>query len=110
MSLQNYAVFKFYIPDYDIQSDPIPIEASKVNKYGWKWALWHARDIFLTQGLQPTGEIHESHERLDRDGRLTYEAKIRKLSKKQASRMRGRLEPVGERRKVGWKRRNRRRR
>ena len=109
MSLQNYVVFKFYVPDYAIQSRPIPIKASEVNKYGWKHALWKARDIFLSIGLKPMGEIHDSHERLWQDGRVTYKPKIRRLTAKQVSTMKGRLEPAEER-KVGWKRRYKRKR
>ena len=106
MSLRNYVVFKFYVPDYAIQSRPIPIKASVVNRYGWKCALWKARDIFLSLGLKPTGEVHESHERLWQDGRITYKPKIRRLSPKQVARMKGK-EP---RKKVGWERKYKKKR
>ena len=116
MSLQDYIVIKFYVPEYGIQSRPIPIKASKIDKYGWKWAVRQARDVFLAYGLKPIGEIHRSHAGLWQDGRMTYKPKLRKLTPEQVSEMIGGISPprkkpkVRKKPKIGWKRRYRRRR
>lgn len=112
MSSRTFVVFKFYVPDYGLQSRPIPIKASYVNRHGWRHALLKARDTFLTYGLRPLGDIHESHERLWTDGRITYKPRIRQLTPEQVARMKGRARPKtkGARPKgVGWKRRFQRR-
>ena len=106
----NYVVFKFYIPEYGIQGRPIPIRASEIDRYGWKWAVRQARDVFLAYGLRPSGEIHHRHAELWQDGRITYLPKLRRLTSRQASRMYGAISPPRKRLKVGWKRRYRRRR
>ena len=110
MSSEDYIVFKFYVPEYGIQSRPIPIKASKIDKYGWKWAVRQARDVFLAYGLRPIGKIHHSHAGLWQDGRMTYAPKLRKLTPRQASEMIGGISPPQKRKKIGWKRRYRRRR
>ena len=110
MSLSTYIVFKFYVPEYGIQSRPIPIKASKIDKYGWKWAVRQARDVFLAYGLKPIGKIHPTHGRLWQDGRITYKPKLKEMTSEQVSEMIGGISPPRKRKKIGWKRRYRRRR
>lgn len=107
---EDYAVFKFYVPSYGIQSRPIPIKLSLIQEYGWRWAMMEALDSYIAYGLRPSGEQHDSHWKLWVDGRMTHKIRVRKLSKKQASRMRKRLAPVEEKEEVGWKRRYKRKR
>jgi len=114
MSLSTYIVFKFYVPEYGIQSRPIPIKASKIDKYGWKWAVRQARNVFLAYGLKPIGEIHPAHVGLWEDGRMTYKPKLRKLTPEQVSEMIHGIAPPRKKltvrkKPVGWKRRYRRR-
>ena len=116
MSLQSYIVFKFYVPEYGIQSRPIPIKASEIDKYGWRWGVMKAIDVFMAYGLQPIGKIHRTHARLWQDGRMTYMPKFKKMTPEQVSEMIHGIAPprkrvkVRKKPKVGWKRRYRRRR
>jgi hypothetical protein len=99
--LDNYVVFKFYIPDYYIQSRPIPIRASLVKKKGLPWALNKAKDTFLIYGLKPIGEVTPKQESLWEDGMITYDTRVKKLSAKQIEAMKY---TKVEKKKVGWKR------
>jgi len=101
--LDNYVVFKFYIPDYHIQGRPIPIRASDVKRKGWRWALNKAKDTFLIYGLKPIGEVTPKQEALWEDGMITYDVRNRKLSAKQTKFMRDILSGRKNKR-VGWKR------
>jgi hypothetical protein len=117
MNVRDYVIFKFYISSYGMQSPPIVIPASEVEENGWRWGLQHARAIFLRDYLRHKGQgetIHPSHQRLWRDGKITYEAKLKSLAPEQLSALRGLGMPrtrmtkkihASSRRKVGWKRR-----
>ena len=106
--LLDYFVFKFYVPDYGIQSHQIPVRADLVYKIGWRQSLSHAKDIFLSDGLKPIGMIHDGHLGLWEDGRITYKPTFRKLTREQASKMRRRVKGRQPKEKTGWKRSYRR--
>lgn len=108
----EYLVLKFYIPDYGIQSRPIPISMREIRARGDEgvaWAVRCARNIFLRR-LQHKGQgetIHPSHLKLAKDGKITYTAKLRELGANQLAVL-GSVAHITSRpvpRKVGWKRR-----
>ena len=107
VELKHYVIFKFYIPDYAIQSRPIPISIDLIKRRGWGWAVMRAAKIFLSRGLRPIGTIHDSHLELWEDGRITFSTKLKKLTTKQASWMRSQIGGK-QARKIGWERRYRR--
>ena len=114
MSLEDYIVFKFYVPEYGIQSRPIPIKARKIDEYGWRWGVMKALDVYMAYGLKPIGEIHPAHVGLWEDGRMTYRPKLKRLPPEQVSDMIHGISPkkrpkARKKTKVGWKRRYRRR-
>jgi len=107
--LKSYLLFKFYIPEYDFQSAPIPIDREEAIKRGYGWALREAQRRFLKDGIKPIGKIHPSHKILLEDGRITHDVRARRLSEKQANLMRKNLggKLARERKvteKIGWER------
>jgi hypothetical protein len=106
MSARDYLVLKFYIPEYGIQSQPIAIPASEVREKGIKWAIREARNRFLRNLRHKwQGEtIHRTHMKLWKDGRVTFRARLRKLTSEQLSGMRSVGTPRLAHAKVGWER------
>ena len=97
MSERGYLIFKFYIPEYDVQGRPILIPAEEVYRRDGDltWAVRRARDIFL-RSLQHRGRgetIHPSHRKLWEDDRITWDVKLRKLNSDQLYAQRG-LSPI----------------
>lgn len=102
---KQYLLLKFYLPQYNIQGKPIPFLASEVNRRGIDWAVIQARDMFLESLHQ--GTIHKSHARLWIQGKVTWDAKLRKLDPDQLSALRSASSLVSRPRypkRVGWKR------
>lgn len=116
---RDYILIKFYIPDYAFQSPPYVIPANAVEEKGWKWAQEEARDWFLRDFLRHKGQgdtINPSHAQMWKDGRITYDAKLRRLTQDAVSLLKRmenvsvpksapkRMQKATKEEKVGWKR------
>lgn len=81
---EDYLVFHFYLPEYDMQSSPIAVPYKYFTKYGLREAILRARDDFLSNLRGSTEAINPKHLRLWRDGRIQYKTRLRRLSSRVA--------------------------
>jgi hypothetical protein len=76
---EDYLVFHFYLPEYDMQSTPIVVPFKYYTKYGLREAILRARDDFLSNLRGSTEAINPKHLRLWEDGRIQYKLRLRRL-------------------------------